>query len=582
MKDYVGIANQYAEDVVAGRILACKWVKLACRRHLKDLKSSRRKSYPFEFDPAAAEYACRFIELLPHTKGKWAVERPGSTNLIVLEPWQVFFVAVLFGWVHKHLVRIESDGARTKLRRFRKAYLCVPRKNGKSILAAAIGLLMFAADEEHGAEVYSGATSEKQAWEVFRPAKAMAERTAGLRSRFGVSVNARTLHVGDTGSRFEPLIGRPGDGASPSCAIVDEFHEHQSDELYDTMLTGMGAREQPLMLVITTAGSNLAGPCYSMQDEVQKVLGSIVEDEELFGIIYTVDDTDDWTSETALRKANPNYGVSVDQQYLRSQQQGAVRSSRKQNTFKTKHLNIWCGARTAWMNMESWAACEDKSLKLEQFEKESCWAGLDLSSKIDLSAKVLLFTRPIPTRNKAGDLEDVDHYYVFGRYYVPEERVQEPEKRHYQGWVTDGSLIATDGAVIDHALIRDDLVEDSERFQLEEVGFDPYGATQLVSELQDEYSITTVEIPQQVKHLSDPMKWVEAMVMAKRLHHDGNPVMTWAMSNVTARVDAKENVYPRKERPEAMIDPVLALIMAMSRAMAGQSNVYSESSVTVW
>jgi phage terminase large subunit-like protein len=306
---------------------------------------------------------------------------------------------------------------------------------------------------------------------------------------------------------------------------------------------------------------------------VQKMLAGIFEDDELFGVIYTVDDGVDWTTEKALRMANPNYGISVDAEYLSSRQLEAVRSSRKQNTFKTKHLNIWCGARTAWMNMEAWEAARDTKLRLEDFAKESCWAGLDLSSKIDLSANAKIFVR---------EIDGLDHYYAFGRYYVPEERVEQPDKRHYQGWVRGGHLIATEGAVIDHALIRDHIVEDSEIFQLEEVGFDPYGATQLVSELRDEYSIETVEIPQQVKHLSDPMKWVEAMVLAGRFHHDGNPVLTWAISNVTARVDANENVFPRKERPEAMIDPAVAVIMAMSRAMAGQSNVYSESSVTVW
>lgn len=568
MSDYAAVAEKYARDVVSGDILACRWVKLACRRHLNDLQKSRRKTFPFRFDPDAAEYACRFIELLPHTKGKWARGGLGS-NLIELQPWQVFFVASIFGWLRKD----------TGLRRFRKAYLCVPRKNGKSILAAGIGLFMLAADEEFGAEVYSGATSEKQAWEVFRPARDMVQKTPGLRNRFGVAVNAKTLHIEESGSRFEPVIGKPGDGASPSCAIVDEFHEHQTDDLYDTMLTGMGAREQPLMLVITTAGSDLAGPCYALQEDVQNVLKGLYSDDELFGVIYSIDTdpkagpVDDWTSEAAARKANPNYGVSVDGEYLQSRRQEAVRSSRKTNIYKTKHLNLWVHARVAWMDMEAWAGLADTSLRVEDFAGESCWLGLDLSSKIDLSAAVKMFKR---------EIDGEDHYYAFGRYYVPESRVEEPEKRHYQGWVADGALIATEGSVIDHAQIRDNIVADSEAFQLEEVGFDPYGATQLVSELHDEYGITTVEIPQQVKHLSDPMKWVEAMVLAGRLHHDGNPVLTWAMSNVTARVDANENVFPRKERPESMIDPAVALIMAMARAMVGESNVFSESSVTLW
>jgi phage terminase large subunit-like protein len=563
MRRYTEIATSYARGVQKGEILACKWVRLACRRHLDDLKKSRRKTYPFRFDDHASERVCFFLELLPHTKGKWAKGIPGDpdSKRFRLEPWQVFIVCVLFGWLNKQ----------TGLRRFRKAYICIPRKNGKSQLAAGIGLYMFAADGEHGAEVYSGATTEKQAWEVFRPARAMAASTPGLRNHFGVDVHAKNLHVAANGSRFEPVIGKPGDGSSPNCAIIDEYHEHASDEQVETMATGMGAREQPILFMITTAGSDVAGPCYAQQQDLQKVLEGVVEDDELFGIIYTIDEGDDWTSEEALRKANPNYGVSTFEDYLRSEQLEAIRSSRKQNVFKTKHLNLWVQARTAWMNLQAWNRLADPELRPEQFLRESCWAGLDLSSKVDLSAAVKCFKR---------EIDGEDHYYFFGRYYVPEERTEAPDRRHYQGWILDGALIATDGAVIDHARIRDDLVDDSEQFQLEEVGFDPYGATQLITELQDEYGITTVEIPQRVSHLSDPMKWVEAMVLAGRLHHDGNPVLTWAMSNVTARVDANDNVFPRKERPEAMIDPAVALIMAMARAMVGASS--AQPSITIW
>jgi phage terminase large subunit-like protein len=556
---YAERAERYARAVVTGKVSACRYVRLACQRHLDDLTASKKKAFPYRYDAAKTNRVCAYLELLPHIKGPWALRR----EKILLQDWQCFVYGVPFGWLKK------SNG----LRRFRRTYVEVPRKNAKSTGTAGLGLFMLTADGEHGAEVYSGAGSEKQAWEVFGPARLMAKNTPELQAAYGLEVNAKSLTVPAKACKFEPIIGKPGDGASPSFSITDEFHEHDSDEQFDTMVTGMGSREQAMAWVITTAGTDLAGPCYALRTEVVQMLEGVIPNDELFGMIYTIDEGVDWTSDAALRMANPNMGVSVFEDYLKSQQRDAINSARKQNTFKTKHLNIWGGARTAWMNMEAWNALADQTFDPEQFAKESCWTGLDLSSKIDLSAAVKVFVRPV---------DGVDHYYVFGRYYVPEERVAEPDKRHYQGWVLDGALIATDGAVIDHALIRDDLVADSEAFQLEEVGFDPYGATQLVSELQDEYGITTVEIPQQVKHLSDPMKWTEAMVLARRLHHDGNPVLTWAISNVTARVDANENIFPRKERPEAMIDPAVGLIMAMSRAMAGESNVFSESSVTLW
>ena len=240
---HVAAAERYARRVAKSKTLACKWIRLACGRHLKDRKREKQKAFPFKFDKDKAEDACQFLELLSHTKGRWAKEG----LLLTLEPWQCFFVCSIFGWLRK------ADD----LRRFRKVLLLVPRKNGKSQIAAAIGLYMLAADGEHGAEVFSGATSEKQAWEVFRPARIMALKSEDFREEFEVDVNASNINIQATDSRFEPIIGKPGDGSSPSCAIVDEYHEHDTDELFEAMETGQGAREQPLMLVITTAGSNM-------------------------------------------------------------------------------------------------------------------------------------------------------------------------------------------------------------------------------------------------------------------------------------------------------------------------------------
>jgi phage terminase large subunit-like protein len=411
---------------------------------------------------------------------------------------------------------------------------------------------------------YSGATSEKQAWEVFRPARLMAQKTPALLERFGIQLGAKNLHMLGNGSRLEPVIGKPGDGASPSCAIVDEYHEHDTDELFDTMQTGMGAREQPLMLVITTAGSNIAGPCHALQGDVQKVLNGVVENDELFGIVYTIDEGDDWTSEAALRKANPNYDVSVGADFLASRQREAVQNSRKQSIFKTKHLNVWVQARDAWMNMEWWNRQADPDLSLDQFKGEECVVGLDLSAKLDLASTAKVFKRVI---------DGSEHFYVFGRHYLPETTAEDPEKQHYTAWVADGHLIATDGEVTDFAAIEADLGDDIGCFQVAEIAYDPWGATQLAQRLQAEHGATVVEFPQNTKNLSEPMKWAEALVKDGRLHHDGDPVLTWAVSNVTAKEDANENVFPRKERAENKIDPAVAMIMALGRAMAQQGSV---------
>ncbi len=361
----VNAANQYARDVVRGKIVACQFVIQACQRHLDDLMAEKSKSFRYRFDKDLAERAAKFIQLLPHTKGEWAFKRMPIT----LEPWQLFVVCCAFGWVNKG----------SRLRRFREVYTEIPRKNGKSAISAGVALYCFACDNEFGAEVYSGATTEKQAWEVFRPARLMCKRTPMLTEAFGIEVNASNMNRPEDGARFEPLIGNPGDGSSPHCAVVDEYHEHATDALYTTMLTGMGARRQPLMWAITTAGYNIEGPCYDKRREVIEMLNGSVPNDELFGIIYTVDEGDDWTDPQVLEKANPNIGVSVYREFLLSQQQRAKNHARLANVFKTKHLNIWVSARSAYFNLVSWQSCEDKSLTLEQFEGQPCILAFDLA-----------------------------------------------------------------------------------------------------------------------------------------------------------------------------------------------------------
>lgn len=548
MRDYAKIAKRYAQDVRDGLIPACRFVQLAAERHLTDLARMGSADFPFEFDEIKAAAICRFLELMPHTKGQWARRK----EKIKLENWQVFSLAVGFGWVKK------SDG----FRRFRIIYIEVPRKNGKSQLAAGIGLYMLCADGDFGAEVYSGATTQKQAWEVFRPAHRMVELTEELREAAGIELMASNISVPENGGRFEPIIGKPGDGATPSCAIVDEFHEHKTDELYETMITGMGAREQPLMLVLTTAGSDIAGPCYALRTDVTHMLTGTVPNDELFGIIYTIDEGDEWTAEESLIKANPNYNISIKGDFLKSQVKDAMNSPRRQSSIKTKHLNIWVNARDSWMNLESWQLCARPDLKEEDFKGEPCWVGLDLASKIDITSVVKIFIRDVISE----DAETFKEYFLFGRHYVPEAQAKKEDKRHYQNWVQSGELIATPGNVIDFDRIREDLIADSELFRIVNVGYDPFGATQLAMQL-DGHGVPVIEVKQTVTQLSEPMKWIEALVLDRRLFHDNNSCMNWMIGNVTAKPDAKDNIFPRKERDELKIDGLVAGLNAMRVSM---------------
>ncbi|VVE87568.1 terminase large subunit [Pandoraea bronchicola] len=556
----VAKGNKFARDVVRGQIPACRWVKAACQRHIDDLVASKSAAFKYRFDAAKAEKKLRLIELLPHTKGEWAFKR----QLVTLEPWQVFGLACTFGWVSK----------KSGFRRFRESYWEVPRKNGKSVIAAGVGIAMFTADDEFGAEVYCGATTERQAWEVFRPARLMVKRSPMLVEHLGIEVNAQNLSRPEDGSRFEPIIGNPGDGASPSCAIEDEYHEHDTNAQYETMLTGMGARRQPLMFVITTAGADIEGPCYDKRRQVIEMLEGTVPDDELFGWIWTIDEDDDWTDPRTLAKANPNIGISVYQEYLESQQQRAIKSARFTNTFKTKHLNVWTSAKTGYFNLEDWRACEDTTLTLEQFEGLDCMLALDLARKLDLNSMARLFWRVIDGRR---------HYYsVAPRFWVPEDTVRDTDNRRmaerYQKWVNTGHLLETQGAEIDYRDILEEAKEANRACPVLQTPIDPHGATNLSHQLDDE-GLTPVTIVQNYTNMSDPMKELEAAITSRRFHHDGNPIMTWCVSNVVGKnLPGNDDVVrPIKQGNDNKIDGAVALIMAIGRAMLeGQSGSISD------
>jgi len=551
-------ATQYARDVVDGTIVACKFVKQACLRHLNDLVRSETTDYPYVYDHKKAQRFCTFFEKLPHVEGKWAARK----ELLVMEPWQCFIACSIFGWVKK------SDG----YRRFKRAYCCVPRKNGKSAFAAVIADFMLVLDGEHGAQVYSGATSKDQASFVFNPAKKMLEQSPAICKKYGVVVNADSVTVMRTNSKFVRLIGNPGDGSSPHGYICDEHHEAEDSLQYDTMTSGMGAREQPLAFVITTAGFNTAGPCYLLQKDMEKILEGSMVAETRFAIIYTCDleaytfngqdfEPDDWTSEAALIKANPNWGTSVNIADALEEQREAIISTEKQNLFKTKKLNIWCFARNGFFNVAKWINCFDKEMKREDFLGKPCIKGLDLGSQIDLTADVTVF-------QKMNEADNTLHYYIFGRYYVPEATVELPTNQHYQKWVHDGALIATPGDEIDYPTVRTNILVDVAEFDVKEFAFDSHQATLMKQEIIEETGIEAGVVTQNAQTLNIPMKWLQAMMTSGRLHHDGNPVLTWCVSNTISREDRNENDFPNKERPENKIDGVSAMLCAFSRIRA--------------
>lgn len=546
MKDYASIARAYCEDVVAGRVIACRWTRKACARHLADLAKQGSEDFPYYFSPKHGNRICKFAEMLPHVKGRWTRKR----ELLRLEPWQVFILVSIFGWLK----------VGTKFRRFSTALVYVPRKNGKSFLAAVIGLYCLKFDNEPGAEVVCGATTETQANYVFRPAQQIVSRTTALR-QLGLQTLARAVVDPVFGSRMDTCIGQPLDGSNPSCALLDEAHEWSNDLLLTTMQTGMMAREQPLIVITTTAGYNIAGPAKLMQDDLQAVLEGTMVNEELFGVIFTADPDVDWRSELALRQANPNYGVSVDAQKLKSEQHQAIQSPRKQVAFKTKHLNLWTNTAVEWMDPDKWNACGDPTLKIEDFAGETCFAGLDAASKLDLTAYVRIFQRTIGGKQ---------HYYLFPIFYLPAAQVDIAGNGHYQQWAANGHLQVVPGAVNDQAALKEQIFADAKQFHLAQVAHDPYGITELITALTDS-GLTANEMQQKWQLQSGPMKELEALVIAGRIHHPANPVLTWCIANTLVKNLPNNVIVPRKESPTSpkKIDGTVATIMALRQAMLG-------------
>ncbi|HBL8962864.1 MULTISPECIES: terminase large subunit [Enterobacter] len=563
----VNMANQYARDVLNGKILTCKSIQLACQRHFNDLKISLDKDYPYRFDRELAERACRFVQLLPHSSGDLAGQK------LKLEPWQAFAFSSIFGWVTK----------KTKKRRFREAYIRVARKNGKSFFAAGIGTYMFCADGENSAEVYCGATTMAQAKKVFTPARQMADRLPSLRSKFNISVWVDSLTRPD-GSLFAPIAGKPGDGDSPHCAIIDEYHEHDTDHMYEAMTLGMGARSQPLTLIITTAGTSLESPCYDKDKQVKEMLNGHVPNDRLFGLVYELDEGDDWTDPTNFIKANPNLNVSISYDDLLAEMEVAKQVPRKVNAFKTKRLNIWVSGKAAFYNMTQWHAAADKSLRYEDFAGEDYYLGLDLAQRLDLNAGVGVFVR---------EIEGKKHYYcIRPKFWVPEDTVRSTDPKiaktadRYVKFVEMGALEATDGAEADYREILASIIDlqEIDKVRVSEIPIDPSGATALSHELQD-HGFEPISIRQDYTNMSPPMKELEAALAGGRFHHDGNPVLSWCISNVIGKnvPGSDDIVRPTKGDKQSKIDGATALFMAIGRAMlngrASNQSVYDEEDV---
>jgi phage terminase large subunit-like protein len=546
-----------------------RYERLAYERHARDLVLSQQPGgHPrgFWFDEVEAERSVQFIETYcRHHKGEWAGQP------LLLEDWQKFVQRVVYGWRR-------LDGTR----RFRTAYEEVPRKNGKSERGAANGNYLMVADDEPGAEVYSTATKEDQAKIVWSAASAMVAQSPTLKK--WVRAYQKSLACARTNSFFKPLGADSDtlDGLNPHGHICDELHAHKKRGVFEVMQTGMGARRQPLTFIITTAGVyDPESIGWEMHEHAQQVLDGTIEDDEFFAIIFAADEGDDPFAESTWMKANPNYGVSVKPDYLASQAKAAQQRPSFLNTFLRLHLDVWTQQVTRWISVDKWNACNAILQPIETFKGRDAYIGLDLSSKLDLTAMAIA----IP------DGEFVNYFWHF---WVPatlvKERTRLAKKPDYGQWVKDGWLTETPGSVIDFEFIRKAILKVRSIVKIKQLGFDPWNATQLSTQLQGDGFSTDpdvkkeqlVELRQGMRTLSEPSKEFEKKIVEGKIRHGNNPVMRWMVDNAAIRRDANDNIAPDKRSAAGRIDGVLASIMAMSRVITepvSKSSVYETRGV---
>ena len=533
-------AEFYAEQVRSGAILVCEYVRLAVERYYADL--DRALDEGRYFDKKAAMRAIHFIEKLKHTKGEWAGQR------FRLEPWQQFVLWNIFGWKN-------ADGTR----RFRYAYIEIARKNGKTALSAGIGLYMLFADGESRPEVYSAATVKDQAKICFSDAVEIVKAT-DLKNYLKPYRNSIVYEL--KGGTMKPLSSDYGthDGLNPSCGIIDEFHAHKDSGMFDVIKSAFGARRQPLMFVITTAGFNKSGACYAYRENVIKVLRGVNEDDSLFGIIYTLDDKSEWDDPKMWIKANPNLGVSLSADYLADQVKDAKNRPEAVRNVMTKNVDLWVDAERTWILDDAWQKCIGTTAPAD-LKGCACWGGLDLSNVSDITAYVLLF-------------HENDRFQLLPHFWIPEEKMREKirkENINYDKWVAEGYVTVTPGNVIDYDFVKADILRIVADYDLRTSAYDRWNSSQTIIDLQNE-GMECNPFGQGYGSMSAPTKEFEKLVLTGKIEHFGNPVLRWMLASTLVKTDPAGNIKPDKEKSTQKIDGIVAAIMALGEWMTAQAN----------
>ena len=480
-------------------------------------------------------------EVLVHTKGEWA-NRPFQ-----LEPWQwKDIVAPLFGTMN-------PNGTR----QYRTAYISLARKNGKSELAAAVALYMLLMDGEQGGEVYGAASDRDQASLVFNVAADMVRRSPALTLRCDLVPSTKRIIDRKTGSIYRAIPADAGGshGFNASAVIFDEIHTQRSRDLWDVLTTSTGARRQPLVFGISTAGWDRHSLCYELDVYAQKVLTGVIPDPTFFAYIRRADVEDDWRDEKIWKDANPALGKFRSIEEMRNMARRAERVPALQNTFRQLYLNQWTEQDERWIDLAAWDAC-GTAVEEQELHGRHCYAGLDLASKTDLTALVMLFP------SDAG-------YRVLPIFWIPEERMHERVRRDgvpYDVWVQEGHIRTTPGNVVDYDFVRRDINELGKKYEIREIAIDRWNSAHLQSQLKGD-GFEMVQFGQGFASMAAPTSELEKIILAREIRHGGHPVLRWNVSNVAVKKDAAGNMKPDKSRSSEKIDGVVAMIMALGRAM---------------
>ena len=508
------------------------------------------------YDEAKADRAVRFIEMLPHTKGIWAGQP------FWLLPWQEQIIRDLFGVV-------KEDGTR----QFRCAYVEIPKKNGKSELAAAIALYMLYADGEASPEVYGAAADRQQATIVFDVAKAMVEMTPALLKRSKIMGATKRIVNYKNAGFYQVLSAEVGTkhGLNVSGLVFDEIHTQPNRNLYDVLTKGSGdARQQPLQFLITTAGTDRNSICFELHNKAKDILKGTRVDPAFYPVVFGLEDADDWNLEENWYKANPSLGYTIQIDRVRDAYREALTNPAEENVFKQLRLDCWVNSSVAWIPEHIYDR-GDTPIDMNALRGRDCYAGLDLSSTSDITAFVMVF----PPR------DETEKYIVVPHFWLPEETLDLRVRRDhvpYNIWRQMGLFHVTEGNVVDYNFLRKTINELSKDYHILEIGVDRWNATQLITDLEGD-GFTMVPIGMGFKDMSPGMKELYKLMLEGKIIHGGNPVLRWMAGNVVAEIDAAENLKPSKKKSTEKIDGIVALIMALDRAIrhAGESgSVYDD------